>query len=117
MTDSNQSNNQASAQAKLRSSLANILTITQEMLVQANNNAWDEVVSMESERRHLLDKFFSSPIEDDESGLISEALAAMLHINEELIGLLENAKASVAIKRTQQRYTNKSLECYLDIDS
>ena len=40
----------------------------------------------------------------------------MLNLNEELIHLLEFAKAEVAIKRTDQQHARKSVGCYLDID-
>ena len=42
--------------------------------------------------------------------------SAMLHMNEEMIGLLEAAKENVAIKRTDQKHVNRSLGHYLDIE-
>lgn len=98
------------------SMLAEVVVMSKDMLVQAESGCWENVTSMEAERRQLLEKCFAMPIDEGQSNLVSEALAAMLHMNEELIGLLENAKANVAIKRTKQRYTNKSLVCYSDFD-
>jgi hypothetical protein len=40
----------------------------------------------------------------------------MLHMNEEMIGLLEAAKANVVIKRSDQTHTKRSLGHYLDIE-
>ena len=98
-------------------SLANILTMTEEMLESARNDQWDDVTEMEERRRQALSECFSAPIPEEHSELFTEALAAMLHMNEELISLLENAKAEVAIKRTDQARTSKSLGHYLDIES
>jgi hypothetical protein len=39
----------------------------------------------------------------------------MLHMNEELIELLEAAKSNVAIKKTDVQYKMKSLSHYLDV--
>ena len=98
-------------------SLANILVMTEEMLESARNDQWDDVTEMEERRRQALSECFGAPIPEEHSELFTEALAAMLHMNEELISLLENAKAEVAIKRTDQARTSKSLGHYLDIES
>ena len=98
-------------------SLANILVLTDEMLEPARTDHWDDVTAMEERRRQALSECFSDPIPEEHADLFTEALAAMLHMNEELIALLENAKAEVAIKRTDQARTSKSLGHYLDIES
>ena len=97
--------------------LADILLMTEDMLKHARNNHWEEVTRWEGQRREALNVCFSSVIPAEQSKIFSEALAAMLHMNEELIALLENAKAEVAIKRTDQARTSKFLGHYLDIDS
>jgi hypothetical protein len=98
-------------------SLANILVMTEEMLESARNDQWDDVTEMEELRRQALSECFGAPIPEEYSELFTEALAAMLHMNEELILLLENAKTEVAIKRTDQARTSKSLGHYLDIEN
>lgn len=97
--------------------LAKTLVMTEEMLESARNDQWDDVTEMEERRRQALSECFGAPIPEEHSQLFTEALAAMLHMNEELIALLENAKAEVAIKRTDQARTSKSLGHYLDIES
>ena len=97
--------------------LADILLMTEDMLKHARNNHWEEVTRLEEQRRKALSVCFSSDMLVEQPQIFSEALAAMLHMNEELIALLENAKAEVAIKRTDQARTSKSLGHYLDIDS
>jgi hypothetical protein len=98
-------------------SLANILVMTEEMLESARNDQWDDVTEMEERRRQALSECFDAPIPEEHSELFTQALAAMLHMNEELISLLENAKTDVAIKRTDQARTSKSLAHYLDIEN
>lgn len=100
-----------------RSLLANVLLVTKSMLACAEKGDWDEVTRMEAERRAFLGQAFAESISEKEATLVYEALAAMLHMNEELISLLEIAKADVAIKRTDQKRTRSSLTHYLDIES
>lgn len=100
-------------QAKL---LANILVLTEEMLASARMDQWEFVTAQERERGALLKQCFSISVPESQSVLFSEALAAMLHMNEEIIGLLEVAKGNVAIKRNDQRHTKRSLGHYLDIE-
>lgn len=96
--------------------LANILLLTEKMLEEARRDAWDIVTALEEERRGALNACFSEPIPPDQGDLFSQALAVMLDMNEEMIGLLEAAKENVAIKRTDQKHVNRSLGHYLDIE-
>lgn len=96
--------------------LAEVVLMTEEMLTCAKSNAWDAVTELEEKRRIALATCFSTPVPIGQSELFSEALAAMLHMNEELISLLEVAKQDVAVKRTDQRHTKRSLGHYLDVE-
>ena len=96
--------------------LAAVVLMTQEMLDLAQADHWDEVTSREKDRQRLLSDCFAYPIPNAQSRLFSEALAAMLAMNEEMISLLEVAKQNVAVKRSDQRYTKHSLGHYLDVE-
>lgn len=98
------------------SGMAAALVMTEKMVACARNDAWEEVTELESERRQILEHCFSTSIANDKSDLFSEALAAMLQMNEEVISLLEIAKAEVAIKSADQQHKKRSIGHYLDID-
>ena len=98
------------------SSLATVLLMTENMLSHAREDAWDAVTQLEDQRKEVLALCFANPVPSNQAEVFSEALAAMLHMNEELIGLLEAAKANVAIKRSDQIHTKQSLGHYLDIE-
>lgn len=97
------------------STLAEVLQISKEMQTHAENNEWASVTELESKRREALESCFSQPIPEEQSPLFSEALAAMLHMNEELIAMLELAKEDVAIRRTDQQRVSRSIGHYLDV--
>lgn len=96
--------------------LANVVLLTEKMLCCAREDAWDEVTRHELERREVLALCFSTPVPVGQAELFSEALAAMLHMNEEMIGLLEIAKDNVAIKRADQIHVTRSVGHYLDVE-
>jgi hypothetical protein len=98
------------------SGLAKVLLMTENMLSLAREDSWDAVTDLEEQRREVLAACFASTIPPSQSETFSEALAAMLHMNEEMIGLLEAAKENVAIKRTDHSYKKRSLGHYLDIE-
>ena len=98
------------------SGLAQVLLMTENMLSLAREDSWDAVTNLEEQRREILAAGFAAPIPPSQSEIFSEALAAMLHMNEEMIGLLEAAKENVAIKRTDQSHKKRSLGHYLDIE-
>ena len=111
-TDSSDFRNQVSP----ASELAQVLLITNEMLLLAQQGSWDAITELEQRRREMLTECFSSPIPSSRGDVFAEALAAMLHMNEEMIDLLDAAKEKVAIKRTDQRHRARSLAHYLDVE-
>lgn len=96
--------------------LASVLTRTSRMLDAARSGDWTLVTAMENKRSQLLKQCFSEPMSPENSEIFSEALAIMLHMNEELVALLNDAKASAAIQRGSDRKTHKALAQYLDIE-
>lgn len=78
-----------SSQAAL---LADTLAITQEMLANAQQDNWNAVADLEMRRRENLQLCFQSVVVESESEAIAEALAVILHLNEELLSLLTSAR-------------------------
>lgn len=96
--------------------LANVLMMTKQMLDIARGDDWHQVASMESERRELLNECFATAVSPEHSEIFSEALAAMLHLNEELVALLDTAKAEAAARHSGQVNTRRQINQYLDVD-
>lgn len=76
-------------QAKL---LARALELTQEMLLRAQQEDWQEVADLEIARRRELELCFSVSVTEATEELVAEALAVLLHLNEELLSLLFAAR-------------------------
>ena len=72
--------------------LADTLAITQEMLANAQQDNWNAVADLEMCRRERLQLCFQSAVAESESEAIAEALAVILHLNEELLSLLTSAR-------------------------
>ena len=94
--------------------LANVLTRTSRMLVAAQSGDWALVTAMENKRSQLVKQCFSEPVSEENRALFSEALAIMLHMNEELVALLEAAKANVAVRHKGDRGAHEAIGHYLD---
>ena len=75
-----------SDQAQQCRRLARVITITKQMLVHADHDEWEQVTELEIERRDDLAACFSDAV------LIAEAIAALLHLNEELMAKLKTAR-------------------------
>lgn len=95
--------------------MANILMRTHRMLEAGRAGDWDIVTAAEKKRSLLLRDCFVEPVHPANSELFSEALAAMLHMNEELVALLNVAKANVANKHGRDLKTQQAIGHYLDI--
>jgi hypothetical protein len=72
--------------------LAAVIKTTRAMLAAAKAESWETVIELEALRREDLKRCFAIPLEDDSGDLLAEALAVLLHLNEELMGLLKCAR-------------------------
>ena len=72
--------------------LATVIKTTRNMLVLAEQQAWDAVANLEVLRREDLKRCFEIPVQEDKGELVAEALAVLLHLNEELASKLLSAR-------------------------
>ena len=72
--------------------LAGVIKTTRHMLALANQWEWGTVAELESLRREDLQFCFDIPADEDNAELVAEALAVLLHLNEELMNRLASAR-------------------------
>ena len=97
--------------------LANVLTRTSRMLEAARSGDWPLVTAMENKRSQLVKQCFSEPVSPENTEIFSEALAIMLHMNEELVALLTEAKQDAAVRHTDDKHSHEAIGHYLDTKS
>ena len=97
--------------------LANVLTRTSRMLEAARSGDWPLVTAMENKRSQLVKQCFSEPVSPENTEIFSEALAIMLHMNEELVALLNEAKHDAAVRHTDDKHSHEAIGHYLDTKS
>lgn len=97
--------------------MASVLLATDEMLKAAQEGHWDRVSDLEATRRKRLDRCFAQPIMPENSELFSEALAVMLHLNEELVAVVQQVRDQVSVSRNQHARKKEALRHYLDTSS
>ena len=95
--------------------LASVLLATDDMLKAAREGYWDRVSEVEAMRRKRLDRCFAQPIMPENSELFSEAIAVMLHLNEELVAVVQQAREHVSVNHNQHAKKKEALQHYLDI--
>lgn len=102
--------------------LAAIIGITGEMLAAAQANEWGRVTTDEVRRRALLDQCFAEPVKPEYSEVFAEALAVLLHMNEELTELLRFAKGDLlksmelkSVNTGSSQTSSRSIGHYLDV--
>ena len=95
--------------------LASVLLATDDMLKAAREGHWDRVSEVEAMRRKRLGRCFAQPIMPENSELFSEAIAVMLHLNEELVAVVQQARELVSVNHNQHAKKKEALQHYLDI--
>lgn len=97
--------------------LAQVLEMTREMLAHAKNGEWETVTEMERNRRDDLEKCFADPIPLGDGELVAEALATLLHLNEELMSHLKVARSSVMEKSRAFTNNRQAINSYQVVDA
>lgn len=110
-------NNLVSAQVEQCRRLAQVLTVTKQMLVYADNGQWDLVAEMESERREDLAACFSSSTPAADAELAAQAMAALLHLNEELMAKLKVARTEVMMLAQEHTRNRQAMDSYQAVDA
>lgn len=87
--------------------LARVITITKDMLGFADQGEWEQVTELELSRRDDLAACFSDSAAVVDSELFAEAIAALLHLNEELMAKLKTAR-DVVMKQGIEYSRNRS---------
>ena len=75
--------------------LATVIKTTKNMLQLADQGEWGTVAELELLRREDLQFCFDIPADEDKAELVAEALAVLLHLNEELMNRLARARDAV----------------------
>ncbi len=97
--------------------LARVLNITRDMLALADAGDWDAVAGLEQERREDLTACFSGTQDPGQAELVAEALAAILHLNEELMARLTSARDVALEQGVAQARTRVALGHYESVKS
>ena len=90
-----------------RFQLAHLLRSTEEILHCAQLGDWQSVEMLEKQRQSELAACFAGGSEED-SPLVAEALAALLHMNNQITGLVKKAKAEL-VSEQQRMQSQKSV--------
>jgi len=107
----------AEVQRTQRERLAAVVLLTKRMLDLARENEWEQVSESERCRQCLLQDCFEAEVQPHNSQLFSEAIAAMLHMNEELMAILAEARREASTSLCNERRGHQAVSYYLDVSS
>jgi len=97
--------------------LAQLLTLTRQMLVHADQGQWEQVADRELERREDLAACFSDSVPAANTELIAEAMAVLLHLNEELMAKLKIARDEVMAQGLEYTRNRNAVGSYQAVDA
>ncbi|MDX1732800.1 MAG: flagellar protein FliT [Halioglobus sp.] len=97
--------------------LAQVLQMTRQMLAHAEQGDWEAVTEMERERRDDLVQCFSEPIPLGDSDLVAQAIATLLHLNEELMSKLKDAHSQMLDKSLEFNRSKEAISSYKSMHS
>jgi hypothetical protein len=96
--------------------LASVLEMTRKMVECADAGDWESVADIEKARRDDLKLCFSQAIPLAESDVVAEALAVLLHLNEELMARLKVARSTVMKQGREFSRKRSALTSYQGVE-
>ena len=94
-----------------RFQLARLITLSEEMLGHAGSGDWDKVEELEMLRRVELDECFALQ-NDHPSMLIAQALAALVHINDQIVALVRSARDKLGSDHGKEQAAHRAAMAY-----
>ena len=94
-----------------RFQLARLITLSEKMLEHAKAGYWNEVEEMEIIRRVELEECFAMQHEQP-SLLIAQALATLIHINEQLVLVVRHARDQVRNDGSREAESMHGIRAY-----
>ena len=94
-----------------RFQLARLITLSEEMLEAARVADWEKVEQLELLRRVELDECFAMQ-HDNPSLLIAQALATLVHINEQIVYLVKQARDHAGAENRRMRGVHTAMSAY-----
>lgn len=83
-----------------------IESMTQQMHVLSEEENWQGMIELESERQNLLKHYFAEPVTETEAAVIAEKIKEILHSDEKLM-LLGQRKKDEAAEAVRKLSTNR----------
>jgi len=94
-----------------RFQLARLITLSEEMLEHAKAGSWSAVEEMEIIRRVELEECFAMQHEQP-SLLIAQALATLIHINEQMVLIVRRARDQVSKNHSKEVESMQGIKAY-----
>lgn len=94
-----------------RFQLARLITLSEDMLECARSADWDKVEELEVLRRVELEECFTLQTEHP-SLLISQALAALIHINDQIVVVVREARDCVTAAYQRDHSGQRAAQAY-----
>ncbi|MES2626580.1 MAG: hypothetical protein V4628_14945 [Pseudomonadota bacterium] len=94
-----------------RFQLARLITLSEEMLEHAKAGTWSAVEEMEVIRRVELEECFAMQHEQP-SLLIAQALATLIHINEQIVMMVRQARDQVSRDHAREVGMLQGIQAY-----
>lgn len=89
-----------------------IETLTEKMRGLADEGEWEDIPSIELERRGLLETFFNTPVTPEDAPEVAERIQALLAQDEVMMGMGSEASASLLGKLNTFATGRKAQQAY-----
>ncbi len=94
--------------------LRQLLTLTEEILADAKEKRWENLMEKEQARRQLMEQFFQQKIGDHEARQIEEMIRQIITLDKRIVALAEAGKLEILKKMRDLSAGQQAIDAYAD---
>jgi len=91
-----------------------ILKLSRQMLADASDSKWDEIITMQSKRQQLMNHFFATPVPREEAEKVANGIREMLDIDRIIIDQSKLAMNGLSTDLDKINHGMKAQQAYAD---
>ena len=92
--------------------LQELIAMSRTMLGKAQEDAWDEVFSMEEKRREWIRTYFLEPIQQAATQIVAEGIQEIIAIDSEIMALGAQKKLELGLELQKMDQGKKAVKAY-----
>ena len=101
--------------AQRQQHLQDAISLSRNMLESAGRGDWEQIITMEKQRREGMMAGLQEPVASDEADNVSDSLQTLMALNDQLTGLVQRARSESAAEYASLQTGRSAANAYQNV--